>query len=275
MKQSADLTGQKYGRLTIIEKAQTEGRAKYVCKCDCGTMVVVQSSNLKNGHTTSCGCARKQAASEYEYITGQIFGKLIAVKRVKTPGEREAKWICKCDCGGATKTRISNLKTGVTKSCGCRRTEILTELKTTHGGRKTRIYNIWNKMKRRCNDPKDRSYYQYGGRGISVCEEWNHSFEVFRDWAYKNGYTEELSIDRIDNDGNYCPENCRWATATTQARNRRSNTRIEFKGKVHSFAEWGEITGIPMHTLRDRILRYDWPIERALTEPVAEKYRRG
>lgn len=123
-------------------------------------------------------------------------------------------------------------------------------------------------MKTRCYDRQCSKYARYGARGISVCDEWKTDFTVFYEWSQKNGYAGNLTIDRIDNDGNYCPENCRWITAAEQASNKSTNHRITFSGETHTIAEWSRITGLDRALLKDRMVRYGWPPERALTTPA-------
>lgn len=126
---------------------------------------------------------------------------------------------------------------------------------------------IWDSMKKRCCNPNEPAYKNYGGRGIKVCNEWLNSFFAFREWATENGYSDDLSIDRIDVNGNYCPENCRWVDAKTQCNNRRNNHAITFMGETHTISEWSKITGIHQDVILYRI-KAGWDVERALTEKV-------
>lgn len=145
--------------------------------------------------------------------------------------------------------------------------ETMKRVHTTHGGSKTRLFRIWQYMKKRCYNKHAINYDRYGGRGITVCQEWRDSFETFRDWAIANGYHESLSIDRIDNDGPYSPENCRWATVKEQGNNRRSTHLVTYNGETHSIKEWSEITGIAKSTIGNRLKAGRTP-EEALTRPV-------
>lgn len=199
-------------------------------------------------------------------LTGKKFGRLRVVNRaddyISPKGYVAVNWLCKCDCGNTPIVRGCNLKSGLTKSCGCEKVDHPTQLK--HGGKGTRLYKIWKSMRTRCNNPNDKNYRYYGGRGISICREWN-DFKAFKDWAMTNGYGDNLTIDRINNNGNYCPENCRWADSTTQANNTRRNHFIEYNGERHTLSEWSRITGISYQKIKDRINKCGWDIKKALT----------
>ena len=143
---------------------------------------------------------------------------------------------------------------------------------TYHGKSSTRLYDIWRGMKERCYRPKHLRFGKYGGRGISICDEWRNSFEVFEKWAINNGYNESLTIERIDVNGNYEPNNCRWATNKEQQNNKQNNRRITWNDETKTLAEWSEIVGIKKTTLKER-LNAGWDVEAALTTPVKRRTR--
>lgn len=158
-------------------------------------------------------------------MIGMRFGRLTVIQEAEKPSAtRNAYWICQCDCGNVTKPIFdSSLRLGRTKSCGCLHKEGLIKRNTTHGKYHTKLHGVWNCMKQRCGNPNNHKFKDYGGRGITVCDQWANSFEDFYKWAIENGYSEGLSIDRINVDGNYEPSNCRWATAKEQRHNRRDS----------------------------------------------------
>ena len=187
-------------------------------------------------------------------IAGQQFGRLTVIERVESP-RAQAQWRCVCDCGKETVVRSQDLRSGHTKSCGCYGLEVSvshTPSFSTHKESRSRLYRVWIGMKGRCNNCKNKAYSYYGGRGIKVCQEWGTSYEAFREWALASGYQDALTIDRIDVNGNYCPENCRWVDMKTQMNNTRANRRITQNGETRTMAEWAERTGIAYETIRYR-----------------------
>lgn len=195
-------------------------------------------------------------------LTGKRFGRLTVIKRVYINGNHNTHWLCKCDCGNETVVESNHLKRGDTKSCGC----LTKKRSTTHGFSKTRLYSIYYKMKERTINEHDTAYQYYGGRGIKVCDEWINDFKAFYEWAIDNGYKDGLTIDRIDTNGNYEPSNCRWSTRKEQANNRRTNKNISYNGETHNLKQWSEKLGINYGTLKARINRYHWTIERAFKQ---------
>lgn len=180
-------------------------------------------------------------------VIGKKFGKLLVLEECKERDKNGGKiYKCKCDCGNISYVRRGNLiaKNG-TKSCGCSHVG-----HSKHGKTNTRLYNIWLGMKNRCCNPNSTSYKNWGGRGILVCKEWKESFETFYDWAINNGYRDNLSIDRIDNDGNYEPSNCRWATRKEQANNTRNNVYLTYNGKTQTMTQWADEFGVSHETIR-------------------------
>lgn len=191
--------------------------------------------------------------SKVHDLTGQRFGRL-TVLGIHDTNTRKTFWVCQCDCGGIKIARSDLLLRGSIRSCGCMKKEQDKKnlinpsmIKSAEAGFKrgnTRLYVIWQQMRNRCNDRHNARYDRYGGRGIKVCDEWDNDYLTFHNWAIENGYSENLTIDRIDNDGNYCPENCRWATRTEQARNKSTNIKITIGNATKTMIEWCEIFNV-------------------------------
>ena len=200
----------------------------------------------------------------YKDITGIKFGKLTPLYVSGKSKSREYIWHCICDCGNETDVVGSSLRNGNTKSCGCLIYNGHPMNSTTHGMSKERIYHIWKSMKQRCINPKNISYKNYGGRNITVCDEWKNDFMTFYNWAINNGYKNNLSIERIDVNGNYCPENCCWVTFFEQQSNKTNNKYIEYNGDTYTLAQLSRKFNIDSETLRKR-LKSGWSLEDALT----------
>ena len=179
-------------------------------------------------------------------LTGKKFGKLEVIG-VHDTGSRKTYYVCQCDCGNIKVVRADALISGATKSCGCiKKEQDKANLAANHSHKMsgTRIYETWQDMKRRCYNKQNARYDRYGGRGITVCDEWLNNFQSFYDWAISNGYSDDLTIDRIDNDGNYEPSNCRWSTAKEQCNNRGSNINITIGNATKSLMCWCEIFNV-------------------------------
>lgn len=167
-------------------------------------------------------------------LTGKRFGKLTVIERAETKYGK-TRWKCLCDCGNYTYTITHRLTSGATQSCGCR---AIDNHPIKHGMKGTRLYETWQGMKKRCNNPNSKSYKRYGAQGIKVCPEWENDFQAFCDWAMAHGYTDELTIDRIDNQKGYSPDNCRWVSWGDQAKNKKCNILIEHNGETKILSDW-------------------------------------
>lgn len=201
-------------------------------------------------------------------LTGQKFDRLLVVRRVGTSKDGQKTYLCQCDCGRKKIVKSGNLRSGKTKSCGCYNSDRIKEqnkLNFKHGGSGSRLYGIWIDMRARCSYKKSINWHLYGGRGIIVCDAWQNDFSVFRDWAFNNGYKDGLQLDRIDNDGNYEPDNCKWSSRSEQGNNRRTCNYITINGVTKTISEWCDESGVKRSTAYNRIKR-GWDGERAVTE---------
>lgn len=268
-----DLVGKKIGKLTIMKRLpMKKSYVEYECLCDCGNTIIKAHSNLVS--TVGEKCCSNCKTPKVEDISGKIFGRLTAIKYIGKSKGKQTLWECKCDCGNIAIVHHQNLKSGHTSSCGCYNSEVASEREKEHGQSGTRLYNIWHDMIYRCYNGNHRSYKDYGGKGIIVCNEWKDDFEAFRNWAIENGYKENLSIDRIDSDKNYCPENCRWATDIQQANNTSRNLIFTVDGCTDTLANLCRKYNIPYTLAHSRIYR-NWDIKKALTTPSQCKKARN
>lgn len=192
---------------------------------------------------------------------GQVFGRLTVIDALEN-----YRVLVKCECGAIKDVYYYDLAYGKTVSCGCLSRENTIKRSTTHNQSNNRIYMTWQDMRKRCYNPKNVGYHNYGGRGIKVCQEWQE-FLPFYNWSMNNGYKDNLTIDRIDVNGNYEPSNCRWITRKEQGFNRRNNHLLTFNGKTQTMKEWSIETGLHYDCIRGRINDYGWSVEKALTTP--------
>jgi hypothetical protein len=205
-------------------------------------------------------------------LTDMRFGRLICLQPVgRDPLTRCVMWLCQCDCGSQTTVRSQRLLIGNTRSCGClHRDQRIEQCKSraTHGATRSSLHSRWMHIRERCHDPHSKAFKHYGGRGIRVCQEWREDFTSFRDWAMANGYRDDLTIERIDNDGNYEPGNCKWIPLADQGRNKRNNHILSHAGHTTYLSAWARELGINVGTLHSRIVQRGWPTDRALETPV-------
>ena len=202
--------------------------------------------------------------SKVNDLTGKKFGKLTVVKRNGSNKNGRALWLCECDCGNTKIVSGNSLLTKLTTSCGCYNKELVKKVNSKHNMSYTKLYKVWQGMKTRCYDKNFMYYYNYGGRGITICDEWKNDFSKFYEWAINNGYEEGLTIDRINVNGNYEPNNCRWITKKEQNDNMNKTIFLEYNGKKQTISQWSKELNITRIALYERIKR-GWSAEKALT----------
>lgn len=212
---------------------------------------------------------------QHKDISGLTFNSLTVVEYRGIDKSRSSMWLCRCSCGNEIVTRASSLKNENTKSCGCLRKKMAMIASTTHGlssgrKRKSRLYRAWTNMKSRCNNDKTPKFKNHGGRGISVCDQWK-DYINFHLWATENGYKDNLSLERIDNDKGYSPENCKWATCSEQNINKRTNRIVTVDGISRTVKEWSIVTGAKQPTLHARLNDYGWGDEKTIKTPVRSR----
>ena len=202
-------------------------------------------------------------------LTGQTFNLLTVICRVENTKWGTARWQCKCSCGNITTAHANHLKSGATKSCGCLHKKLLSKRRFVHGLYSTPEYKTWGGIIQRCTNPNEKAFKNYGGRGITVCDKWRYSFMAFfKDMGKRP--SPKLTIERVDNNKGYSPENCVWANSKKQANNRRNNHKISIRGWTLTLAQWSHFVNISQHVLSHRILR-GWPPEKAVFYPVQIK----
>lgn len=194
-------------------------------------------------------------------LTGQEFGRLTVIERAKNKGNK-VMWLCQCECGNIIVAQGYNLTSGHTQSCGCYAKE---NHYKTHCMSGTRLHNEWRSMKRRCYTKGQKEFKNYGARGIAICDEWLHDFKAFYDWAMSSGYADNLTIDRIDVNGNYEPSNCRWVTQKVQQNNRRNNHYITYNGETLTAMQYSEKYNLNYSTLITRLSR-GWSVEKIMNK---------
>ena len=253
-----NLIGMRFGKLVVVSKNQKMIRCGFAwnCVCDCGNRVVAEAISMRRGDKKSCGCI------SISDLTGKRFGMLIATKLAPKDG-RYVKWVCDCDCGNTCVIASGHLtrKVKPTSSCGC--------LNATRMGISNTVEGMtYARMFARCNC-KGVNFKSYGAIGIDVCERWRMSFQAFmEDMGHRP--PDKTSIDRIDSLKGYGPDNCRWATAKEQNRNKRNNVLLAYRGKTQCLSAWAEECGISRKVVRDR-LECGWSVEKALETPVQKR----
>jgi len=240
----------------------------WLCRCECGSELVLPSPYLRSGDTQSCGCLRKDKMSEKALnLLGQVFGRLTVVERAVSETQ-QSRWLCLCTCGKQCIVLGSLLNSGHTKSCGCLQQQRVHEINTTHGmsSNTNPLYIVWKNLKQRCDNENRKGYKDYGGRGITYTDKWRTFEGFFEDMGeeWKPG----LMIDRVDNEKGYCKENCRWTTRTVQNRNRRNTRIVCYCGDTKPLAEWCDLLGLDYNKTLARIDVLHWTIEDALKKDI-------
>lgn len=285
MPKAVDLVGVRFGYLVVIEFSHRDPKSRkryWKVRCDCGKEKIVSGSDLKQGDTKSCGHLAKdhiatlaqrtlkgKVAHNFKDLTGETFGRLTVVKLVLAGRDINAVWEAICSCGTICQVTRDSLVSGSTKSCGCLRREVAAEVSKTHGLSGHTLHSRWKGILDRCNNPNSAAYKNYGSRGIYITDEWMgpSGFQAFYDWALVSGFSPELEIDRIDNNGPYSPWNCRWTTRKVNVRNRRITNRVIHNGEIISLAELAESKEIKLSFLYDRLYILGWELDEALELP--------
>lgn len=272
MSKMIDLTGQKYGNLYVVkaDRQAKDYQTIWECKCDCGNTCFVRGYALTSGKTKSCGCARHTASQfRFKDLTGERFGYLTVIGFDHKGDDYKSYFKVRCDCGKEIIVQGYQLTSGHTKSCGCKKGEMNGEVHKKHSRSGSRIYRIWCGIKNRCLNTHLKVYPLYGGRGIKICDEWigDNGFQNFYDWAMANGYDDTLTIDRVDNDKGYSPDNCRWVDMKIQSNNTRRNVCFEYNGETLTISQIARKYNMPYKLLYKRLHNFGWTVEEAVNKP--------
>lgn len=248
--------GLQFNRWTVVRYSHYSGHVYWLCRCVCGKESLVRQYHLESGDSVSCGCARQEMYTR-EDLTGKVFGRWTAIK-FSHARNHLYYWECRCLCGKLKKLSSMSLKKTKRKHCTCNR--------KIYGSVPDPMYFVWKSMMGRCYNKNSTFFVHYGGRGIYVVPRW-HTYETFRaDMGQRP--SPKHSIDRINNDGPYSPENCRWVTQDIQARNRRTTHSVSYSGETLTLPEWARRLGISRDVLYLRLFRRKWSVEKAFTTPL-------
>lgn len=250
-----DLTGRKFSLLIAIKRAEIVGYPEFdgwECKClGCGRTCNVPTDELTNGKFHSCGCRH-----DGWKLAGKPKGRLLILRKDgHTNDNHNIVWLCRCECGRLTRVSATNLiKPRGTRSCGCLTVDAVKKANTKWNKTEKKLIHVFRHMKYRCYSKSCKFYEGYGGRGITICDEWLKRPEEFIDWSLKHGFElgKGLSIDRVDNNKGYSPENCRWVSMYAQSCNRRTSHYLTIKGYTHTITEWCRLAGLPDTTVFSR-----------------------
>ena len=257
-----DLTGQRFSSLVVIRHDRHTNHGEYwLCRCDCGKEKSIRGDSLTCGATISCGCQNAKNHTK-EIMIGTRFGMLTVVEKTNDRIRGQVAWKCLCDCGRTCEVNGTDLRTGNNVSCGCKRKTAIGDATRKHGMRRTRLYHEWCSMKKRCKSTVEKDREIYLDRGITYCEEWE-DFITFCEWALSHGYADNLTLDRIDTNKGYSPENCRWVDMATQCRNKRSNVWVEVDGERMCMTDAANKLGIPPKWMSQKVRRYGFTFEEA------------
>jgi hypothetical protein len=278
-----DILGRRFGLLEVVGyagfvKANPDNKDKHkqhywYCLCDCGRLCIKKEKLLLSKRSRSCGCLLKIIKHMHiKNMSGKQFGRLVVGNISHKDKRGNWHWNCKCECGNLCIINGASLRSGFTQSCGCYKKDAQYSTFLQHGVANTKLAAVRTHMLQRCYNIKNKSYHNYGGRGITVCEAWRTNPISFYDWAFSSGYKVGLSLDRINNDGNYEPDNCRWVGRKEQSNNTRANHYITYKGETKTIANWTEELQFSNGLISSRLLK-GWTEEEALTLPLNTKIK--